>query len=657
MSTNWRSALDPAAKNELIERFNPAALFRLAQNKELGPQLAPLIDDWMKAAQEFRRDRQRLAGFVAQLSQGDEGLRAQAAVNLLRAHEASVAPLVAVLADPARAGEHAVAQQMLVHLNGSAVAPLLGVLESPDAALRAQVIDVLGRIGSPDAVPQLLGQLVIPSDAGVVRNAAAQALTRILKHTPNDAEALAMLEQAARAPLAASRDDGAESAALNEVWHWNRKTNESMPVTYDATGAQLAKAVRLARDLHVTDPAQPEWRRLYLTAMLQAAKLRVGLSSPLAAGPGTAYAVAAFYGADILDDVLAHALADRYIPAATGAAQILGNIGNATLLSRGGARVSPLAQAAGDADQRLRFTAIEAILKLAPNAPFAGSSNVTLGLGFLASSFGVPRALIVHPVSAEAATLAGLAAALGYETDIATNGRDAFEMAVASPDYDFILIHEAIDRPGVDDLVAQLRQDRRTALVPIGLLFTLDDQERIETFARSVPRAAAFLQPRDDAAMRLYVGNLLQLGGRWHVSAVERQAHATSALDWLTALAALPPGAFDVRNQEQAVEGALYSPPLSTHASAFPAQLGTPSSQRTLIELADNSSQPLAAQRAAATALAQSIEHFGLRLERDQILEQYDMYNLNGGRNGETHEVLSAVLDAIEQTGSPGGGS
>ena len=140
-------------------------------------------------------------------------------------------------------------------------------------------------------------------------------------------------------------------------------------------------------------------------------------------------------------------MADGYLPAATAAAQILGDIGSPVLLTRSGTTPSPLAQAAGHADRRLRFAAIEAIMKLNPSEPFAGSSHVTDGLGFLASSFGVPRVLVVHPSSAEAEKMAGLAATLGYEADMATNGRAAFELAVNSPDYDFVLIHSAIERP------------------------------------------------------------------------------------------------------------------------------------------------------------------------------------------------------------------
>ena len=40
-----------------------------------------------------------------------------------------------------------------------------------------------------------------------------------------------------------------------------------------------------------------------------------------------------------------------------------------------------------------------------------------------------------------AQAMAGLLAEMGYDVDLATNGRQAFASATQSPDYDFILLH------------------------------------------------------------------------------------------------------------------------------------------------------------------------------------------------------------------------
>jgi HEAT repeat protein len=648
--------LDAATKAALVDEFNGATLMKLARDKDLGAALAPMVDDWLRSAEAYRRDAQRLAEVARQLTDPNEVTRAQAAVILLRARESAVAPLVSILADATRAGEHAAARQMLVTLGDLAVEPLLGVLESPDTVLEAQAIGVLGSIGSPDAVRQLLAFSASPASPSSVRVAAARALERITGRAIAPGEAIAMLERAVRAPLDRSRREDLDTAAPAVLWHWNSKKHESMPIVYDVTGASLAQATRLARQLYLVDPQRVDRCRLYLTAMLQAAKFRGGLEKPLAQGPGTAYAVAAYYGPDFVEHVLAGALAEGYTPAAAAAAQVLGDIGSPALLSSGGAEPSPLALAAQSSDRRLRFAAIGAIMKLNPREPFAGSSHVTDGLGFFARSYGVPRALVVHPRSDEAQKVAGLAAGMGYEADIATDARRAFELAAASPDYEFVLAHSAISRPDVDYLVAQLRRDKRTALVPIGLMAPIDDLERVSRYAALVPRTIAFLQPQNEDEMKLHLADVLARAGRWRVSPVERQAQANAAMDWLVAISERPSRAFDLVPQEGALVWSMHVPELTARAAEVLGRLPVSSAQRKLLEVANSSTQPLAAREAAAAAFANSRQLYGLLLTRDEILQQYELYNANAGRNADTNLVLGAVLDAIEAKGSPAGG-
>ena len=422
-----------------------------------------------------------------------------------------------------------------------------------------------------------------------------------------------------------------------------------MPLKYDATGASLAASARLARELYQLDPSHAAHRRLYLTALLQAAKFRLGLDKPLPTGPGTAFAVAARESADVLDDLLADAMAKGYIPAATAAAQILGEIGSAGLLTRGVAALSPLAAAAQHADRRLRFAAIDSIMKLKPDQPFAGSSRVSDGLGYFATSYGVPRVLIVHPRSEEGQQLAGLLAELGYEADVATNGRQAFELAVNSADYEFALIHSAIDHPAVDELLAQLRRDRRTALLTVGVIAPLYDLDRVKRFAAASKRAEAFLQPQNADEMKLWTGAVLARAGRWRVSHEERLVEAVTAVDWLAALSSRSQRVFDIHRLEPAVVRALYVGDLTPRAAEVLGHLGTATGQRNLLELANVTTLSLETRLVAVKALSDSIRQHGVMLTSGEILQQYDLYNANAGRDAETHDVLEAILNAIER--------
>ncbi len=643
------SKLDLQAKAVLSGQFNSATLMKLAHDEHLSVVLGPFIDDLLKASDTFRRDAKRLAGWAKQLSDPDETIRAQATVALLRAREAAVAPLVAILADLQRTSEHRAAQRILLQLGELAVPPLLGVLESPNAELKVQVIEVLGRLQAAPATAQLLAPMLASTSSPRLRAAATAALAHMAGNAPTPSEALQLLEHAAWRGLRESQRDDDGTTAPAVLWHWNAKRQESMPLQYDVTGAALAESTRLARDLYHLDTTHAAHRRLFLQSLLQATKFRLGLDKPIPKGEGTAYAIAARQGADVLDDVLSDSIAKGYIPAATAAAQILGDIGRRELLTRGGAAPSPLVVAAQHADRRLRFAAIDAILKLKPTTPFAGSSRVVDGLGFFATSYGVPRVLVVHPRSDEAREMAGLAAELGYEADIATNGRRAFELAGHSADYQFALLHSTIDRPAVDELLAQFRRDRRTRLLPVGVVAPLEDIDRVQRFASNSSRAEAFLQPKTVDEMKLFSGNVLARGGRWHVSPAERQAQAIAALDWIATVGKQSNRVFDITRLEPTVTGALFSGDLAPRAIEVLGHLGTANGQRSLLEVANMPTNPLATRKAAVAALFESIHGHGIMLDSDEIRQQYSLYNLNGGRDADTHAISTAILDALEQ--------
>jgi hypothetical protein len=255
---------------------------------------------------------------------------------------------------------------------------------------------------------------------------------------------------------------------------------------------------------------------------------------------------------------------------------------------------------------------------------------------------------VVHPRSEMGQQVAGLAAELGYDSDLATNGRRAFELAVGSPDYEYILIHSAIERPPADELLAQLRRDRRTALLPVGLIAPWDDLERVARFAETAVRTEAFLQPQNLSEMKLFSGRVLARAGRALVSTEERRRQAIAALDWMIALGEGPSRVFDLEKQESSVLQVLYVGALSTRAATVLGQLGTARAQRSLLELANLPTQPLKTRQAAVAAFGHGVGSHGVMLTREEILQLYDMYNANAGRDADTHAVLGSILDVIE---------
>ncbi|HEY3595856.1 MAG TPA: hypothetical protein VGL13_18355 [Polyangiaceae bacterium] len=123
---------------------------------------------------------------------------------------------------------------------------------------------------------------------------------------------------------------------------------------------------------------------------------------------------------------------------------------------------------------------------------------------------------------------------------------------------------------------------------------------------------------------------------------------ATQAITWLADLLSRDHSFYDLRRQAPIITAALYQPELAEHSLAALALLGTPESQRTLVDFASRSSVPIASRREAAAAFAQSVARSGILLTDEEILHQYDRYNASATADADTQAVLGALLDTLE---------
>ena len=96
------------------------------------------------------------------------------------------------------------------------------------------------------------------------------------------------------------------------------------------------------------------------------------------------------------------------------------------------------------------------------------------------------------------------------------------------------------------------------------------------------------------------------------------------------------------------VEAALYLPALTGKAVEALALLGTPASQRSLVDFASHLTVPIESRRQAAQAFAQSVQRHGILLTESEILAQYDRYNASASLDADTQQVFGSLLDTIE---------
>jgi CheY-like chemotaxis protein len=306
-----------------------------------------------------------------------------------------------------------------------------------------------------------------------------------------------------------------------------------------------------------------------------------------------------------------------------------------------------LVEAVYHPDRRLRYAAVDAILRLGPTQPYPGASQVLASLAYFAGTSGLPKAIVVDSRVQEASRLAGLLIGMGYDAEMFTDGRAARERLVALPDFELALVDLHLIRTNVDEWLQQLRRDHRTARLPVGVLTPQEDQILAQRIIEDDPLAMLFARPQDAAGMEFQVHRLLATNLR-AVTLAERQHQATQSLGWLAKLAAQPGSFYTLRSTAPAVERALFVPELTVIAAPLVADLGTASGQRELIMLASRSTLPIEVRQAAAEAFARGVQRYGILLTNEEIVAQYDRYNLSEAEPAESQQVLGSILDTLE---------
>lgn len=642
--------LNPQQLAGLAEEFGSAVFIRMASRNELAPEATALADAVLESLRQKRRAPQQIAAKIQELSSPSVDVRYGAMNELRQTRGEAVAPLVAVLADPARSAEHPNVRAALARLRSDAVGPLTAMLQAEEPRLVAAAIRVLGDIGARDTTFLLLAPYSSPESDPAVRATAEEALKRLVGQTPTVRESAELLAEHARQYFEGRRPIEEHVPGEAEIWTWDSQKKSPAAVILPTFDASLAVAVRFARDAFSVAPDDPTIRMLYLTAALEQAKYAGGLDKPLEQGSSPPLSLAATLGPDVVEDVLRYAMETAHAPAATAAARLLGDIGDAEKLLNQGSDPAPLVLAARHPDRRVRLAAVGSILKLMPTGAFPGSSYVPEALNFLAATSGRSRAIVAGPSTAESRRVGGWLAEMGYEVDTASTGRALLELALASPDYELILVDSALLAPTVDFVLQQLRRDNRTALMPVGVTARDDQSERGKHLVRNDPLALAFPRPHSRESVEWQVEQLFGLRGRNRVGSPERQQQAALALDWLVRLTAEPTQyhLFNLKGAEQAALAALYVPAFTVRAAEILGNLGTPQAQTALVDLASRDTQPLNDRKAALQAFCTAIEHRGILLRTDQILRQYERYNQSASLDAATQQVLAMVLDCIE---------
>ncbi|MCI0358787.1 MAG: hypothetical protein L0211_09925 [Planctomycetaceae bacterium] len=625
-------------------------LIHLVRNEGVQPEGKEVARIVQEAAYKKATDVAEIEKTIALLSSPSLSIRQSALEKLGESGTHVVTPMLRVLADSSREGEHRFVRVALAHLAVATELPLIGALEIPDEHVQAQVVAVLGRIRSKPAVMHFVRPAVDPAASRVLREVAAASLAKIVGSAPDRYAAEKYLDEQIELLLGGNLPYAADPDGLIEMWFWDEPQRAVASRKLSKGDAALLLATRLTSDLAALNPQSEKARRMKLLTSLELAKVLGGMDQPLRMGEGTAADAATKAGPEVINAVLAEALKLGRIPAVLAAVELLGQSGDPEVLTSAGPQESPLAKALKHTDRRVRLTAALAIARLKPRVAFPGASRVFDPLAAAIRTTGTSRVLIGHPRGEEAQTLVGFMNDLGLAGEAAYTGRRLAEAATSGVDFEFILISDAIDSPPVKELVQWLRKDYRTAGIPIGVMARTEALYPLRYAFENDPLTSVFPRLYTTDAATGEVAKVIASAGRNHISREERMAQAQAAMGAIADLAASPEAFthWNIIRYEPAVIEALDNPVLTDQAAAVLGKLGTPTSQKALVDFASQHTRPISSREAAAAAFAAAVKARGLNLTQQQIMTQFDRYNASERQDAQTQAVLGSLLDAIE---------
>jgi len=625
---------DDATLLQVRDTYGVGTVLRLSDDPSTRPYARPMVDLLAAAAVRNSTDPARIERFIANLSKSREE-QAYAVARLREAGPFAIPPLVRELS---RAGLDGAARTPLAEnlgrLDRRAVPALIATLDSDDAKLVADVARALGNIGDPRAIPALTYIAARRNPESAARPQVFEAIGR-LTGRPFGSQA--------RTPVRVLADE-ARLYQMHGVrfpgdpivlWLWDDASGVPAPRSVSVRDAEGLLGLRAAREALEIDPTDVE-----------AQVTLVGLA--LDHDPAGSQAAALAAGPEILGRVVRRAIADGRSDLAASATSLLGRVVDRDALHVEG-RPSPLVDALYAPDRRVQFAAAEALVRLDPRRPFAGSSRLVPVLSRFVAAQASPRSLVVDGNAQRGNQVAGYLRELGYDAQVATKGAEAFALAAASADVELIVVDpHFIDDPWkLPDLLGNLKADSRTAGIPVLLVGPLDLRDRLAPALESFPGAKFVITPTETALFKGQINRAIGSMGVRPLSAAERSDYAKRAAGVLAEVARRPGSPFeaDLAAAEPALATALNGPVAPAEAASVLADIPGPDAQRSLADAALDSSRAVSSRTVAAENLARHVRRFGPRLAGGQ--ENRLVGELKTEADPALRDALAAVVGAL----------
>ncbi|MDA0658679.1 MAG: hypothetical protein O2931_08015 [Planctomycetota bacterium] len=394
----------------------------------------------------------------------------------------------------------------------------------------------LARMLGPAAILPLM--IVMDESDGAVREMAAELLTEIDDKilSGDSLDLWRNRRQTAWRRAAEYERTAAEHPALEaKIWRWNGSRLVTQVVRPEVE--QSWQAWMWSRTLVKSGQATNEDHACDLLINLYLDKQLAGWRQPLPDGPRSALAMVRHQGVDGAAAALACGWKEAPELALVAAIEAFGRLEAAD--ARDAHRTDPLLwKSLAHSNRRVRFAALESLLRITPLEQHAGASRLIDQLGWFAATRGRPRVLIIDGPSAAGFDLASGLRSAGLDADSVGSSFAALRnlhTADLEPaaDYIAVLAWRPLDT-GTLEFTQQLAQNPRTRQLPVWWIQPTDSPSPSQTefeIRRGVESLGFF--STDLPAVRRIAAYLTERQGPYAITAEERVMNATRSLKWL----------------------------------------------------------------------------------------------------------------------------
>ncbi|MCL2624405.1 MAG: hypothetical protein FWD31_12145 [Planctomycetaceae bacterium] len=642
-------SIEPLAEDcqQITKRINPAILGRIGNEADYQPEGRLVVRKIVEGAQSLNESRSAIEKEMQKLLSGTDREKEDAMRTILIGGETSMEFLLERLALSNDQNEVAETMSLLLAMGESARRALQEslVTTTPLGMSAARLLTQLGRASdSRFLLPMLFDNRLSDED----RREVAGMVQMLSRNVPTPEAAAEILYSMAlnyfRGKVPFMTD------ANNNVPLWILREGSELPkfVLVRDEDASRHFAEKYARYATCLDPQKPAYRQLWLVAFFDLKGAEMGSDNSITLDEDLLHLILNGLSVDDMESALRMAMQQDHPIAARVAAELLGEIDDVeSVIYRHGSQ-SALVKAVGFSDRRVRFAALQSIMKLQPDRPYPGSSVLVQSVTYFTRATGKQRAVVVSPWIGDATSLAGLLEPHGYTSEVAVTGRQAMQLAIDSADTELMMLDLRTPGTSVEFLVQDMRADNRTHDVPIAVLSGGDQLPRAERATYGSKMAFAFPRPNDNESAKFVVENLLRESGVEHVPPHIRLAEARKSIQWVVELYQRP-NIYRFENIEQIAWDTLWEPELTMDTLQLVKLIPTANAQRMMTHIISTPAFSIETRQAALEAFEFNAEAYGVLIRGRVILDLYDMYNASGTEPISSQQARSRLLDVVER--------